>query len=892
MTVAELYDRATSMLGTDIAQAAELAREAHRISRTPVEHGLAIRADANIAYASARYEEALALYEDALRRFEAAGDPLEAARTRNNGLQTLIYLSRYDQALEWASRARSWYEASGDTLRLARLDGNVANLLYRQDRFAEALPLYQLAESEFRAGGQPRDVAAVLRNKAVCELSLSRYDDALATHEEARAFCERHGLAVLAAEADYNIAYLYFLRGDYLRARDLYLAARERAHAAGDPYHAALCDLDRAEVYLELNLCAEGAELATAAFRSFRSLKLGYEQAKALAFRGIAAGQAGDFEQSMLLLRRARRRFQAEGNAVWPPLIDLHLATVLEKTGKPGQARLRCERALGFFSRTVLPGKAVLARLLLARLELRARRLRAARTHALAAHRLLAFAPSPALAFHTYFTMGQTYESAGDAVRAEWKYSRAQEELEQMRDRLGVQTLQINFAKDKVAVYESLFRLQMAQGDTEAAFLTAERARARSLAAGMDPTGARGMPEPARQWRAELNSLYRRLESADTALSEPVLATIRERVTWLESELRRQLSEAPAEWRPEALLLGAGEIRALLPEGACLLEYFLANDVVYCFVIARRVFQVVPVASAPRVVSLIRLLQLQLSRFQSACTQPGLPAPANADVERHLRALYRELIAPVRPFVSARHLLIAPHGPLHVLPFHALLSERDWLGREFTVSYTPGANVFVNSSRRSSRGGDLSAVFGIPDAATPHIAREVDDVAAALPGALVFLGPEATEARLREVGPQCRYLHIATHGRFRSDNPLFSSIRLGDGYLSLYDLQGLRLPAELVVLSGCSTGLGVVVGTDEVVGLVRGLLSAGVQSAVVSLWDTRDESTALFMGTLYRQLREGKEKASALQAAQDVVRDAYPHPFDWAPFILVGKSHH
>jgi len=132
-------------------------------------------------------------------------------------------------------------------------------------------------------------------------------------------------------------------------------------------------------------------------------------------------------------------------------------------------------------------------------------------------------------------------------------------------------------------------------------------------------------------------------------------------------------------------------------------------------------------------------------------------------------------------------------------------------------------------------------------------------------------------------------VHIATHGHFRSDNPMLSSIQLGSGPFSVFDLYQLRLSAELVTLSGCSTGLNAVVSGDELRGLVRGLLYAGASSVLLTLWDVYDESTTEFMKTFYRHLRAGASKAGALQAGMRELRERYPHPFFWAPFILVGQ---
>src|SRR6185437_12822394 len=109
--------------------------------------------------------------------------------------------------------------------------------------------------------------------------------------------------------------------------------------------------------------------------------------------------------------------------------------------------------------------------------------------------------------------------------------------------------------------------------------------------------------------------------------------------------------------------------------------------------------------------------------------------------------------------------------------------------------------------------------------------------------------------------------HFATHGTFRQDNPMFSGIRLGAGQLNLYDLYQLKLQAELITLSGCATGLNVVASGDELLGLVRGLLYAGAQSVLLTLWNVHDRSTSEFMTAFYKRLKNGDSKPLAMQSA-------------------------
>jgi CHAT domain-containing protein len=133
-------------------------------------------------------------------------------------------------------------------------------------------------------------------------------------------------------------------------------------------------------------------------------------------------------------------------------------------------------------------------------------------------------------------------------------------------------------------------------------------------------------------------------------------------------------------------------------------------------------------------------------------------------------------------------------------------------------------------------------------------------------------------------------LHIAAHGVFRADNPMFSSIKLGDSWLNLFDIFNLQLGNELTVLSACETGMSAVWEGDELLGLARGFLYAGTPSLVVSLWTVNDRSTAQLMRHFYEGLQNGLSKSRALQEAMLQVKTFFPHPYYWAPFILMGKS--
>ena len=190
-------------------------------------------------------------------------------------------------------------------------------------------------------------------------LALGRY-----AYEQARQLCTQYGFNLLVAEADYNIAWLYYLRGDYLSAMEFYSRSRIHCREAGDAYHLALCDLDEAEMYLELNLTAEGGELARRAASAFAALGLPYEQAKALVSQALACGRARRPGEAAKLFAQARRLFAAGGNAVWLALIDLHEAVFARRRGNLTAALRLCRRAWKELATCYLPAKAALCEII------------------------------------------------------------------------------------------------------------------------------------------------------------------------------------------------------------------------------------------------------------------------------------------------------------------------------------------------------------------------------------------------------------------------------------------------------------------------------------------------------------------------------------------------
>ena len=717
-------------------------------------------------------------------------------------------------------------------------------------------------------------------------------------------------MPLLVMLADYNIAYLYYLRGEYTRSIELYRAAREDGHKLGDAYREALCDLDQSEMYLELNLSEEGAHLAGRAQKAFLQLGMGYEAAKAQTNLAISLTHHGDTTVALDLFRRARQLFDRENNHAWIATIDLYQALVYHQDGRLEEARELCRRALAFFEPSPLFTKSVLCQLLLARIELDLGNAALAKEVCQAALARLEQAETPALSYQAWYVLGVLEEAIDRPEAAHQAYLNAHHHLENLRSHLKAEEMKIAFLKDKLEVYEALVRMCLSRGDSEeTAFGYIEQAKSRSLAdliafrsQGLPASRKteRAMVDQVNALRGELNWYSRTiqlLEGRAANLMAPQLVKLRRAARECEQRLVEALASVRVDDAEYASLQMAGSvpletIRAALPANALLVEYYRVGDSFHVCLLSRYTIKIVPVGLASHLRRVLQLLRFQLSKFRLGpeyvrTFHDQLLDATNA----HLQEFYEKLIAPVEAELrQAAHLIIAPHDFLHYLPFHALPGPVGVpLGERFSISYTPSASVYHLCATKQATESDRTLILGVPDPQAPQIADEVRAVAGVLKGSEVFMGAAATDEVLRERGAESRFVHIATHGYFRQDNPMFSSISLGNAHLSLFDLYQLNLPCELITLSGCGTGLNVVVGGDELLGLVRGLLYAGTQGVLVTLWDVNDESTAEFMELFYRALQSKPNKAEALQSAMAELRRRYKHPYYWAPFVLVGK---
>jgi tetratricopeptide (TPR) repeat protein len=871
------------------------------------------RAMGNSLSLKGKYREALKNYEKALDIFRRLEHEVEASITLSSSIQPLIYLSEYEEAFRRAENARQVFKRHGDPLRLARLDVNLANALHRQDRFEDALVLYGRALEALKALGQYTDIAIVLSNMAVCRTGLQDFAGAFDAYQQARVHCEQHQMHQMAAQADYNIAYLHYLRGEYARAIELYQHTRVICERAGDPYHSALCDLDQSEIYLDLSLYREAHLLAQQALASFEELKMGYETAKALTFLAIVAHQQGKPTQSLELFARARELFLTEKNALWPAVLDLYRAMVFYHSGQVKEALGSVEAAQSVLSHSGLAGKAALSELLRASLLLQVGDARGASYWCNSAFQRVERSGVTGLRYLAQFVLGQAREARGDAQEARACYCKAVAALENLQVSRHAEELRIPLLRDTWPVYEALIDTALLQANEArlraAVFEVVEKANSQQLAdlffftTHRLPTQVAGPNQPVDRigdLRRELNWDYRQMslrELGKEKSSPEHLERLRQRIQENEASLLRALKDQTVTG-PGLSPLRNGQavpfesIRLVLPADATLVSYFeLRGGLSACVLNAGRL-EIFPLCPIAHVRGLLRALHNNfLEVWNSGGSSCGADSQTAQAAKVVLMELYSALFAPLRQQLRGRRLVIVPQGFLHYIPFHALFDGSRFLVDDFTISYSTSASLYYHlCSAKDVKLAVRSVVLHVSGKQARQADEEAQIIAGVLPDSRLLLGDEATEDSMRKYGPGSLYLHLETQAFYRHDNPLFSTLGLHGSWLHFFDLFHLDLPCSLVTLGGCGPALNQIGNGQELAALMLGLHTAGAQAVLTSMWNPPEPGPFDLLTNFYRKAQVSRDKAEALRLAVLEYRDRYPHPYYWAPFTIWGRS--
>ncbi len=928
-----IKERVNQLLATDTHRALELAESALNaaaLTGKPLHKTLALISKANVyGFGLGRYAEAQEIFEEAVRLGQTCGADTLVRRVRMAQVYVLGLLGRFDEAFALGEKVRQECLEAEDWLTYVAATNNMAIAARRRGDLNRALALQNEHKSILNTHlvGTPVYYERLFRlelSRSVIFVHMNAFQSAIEAAEEARRVADE----VLCrpaqiARARNVLGLIHFYLGRYNDALAYFQEARRiflQAHLERD---AVVAQLFETQCLLALN-DLEAVETAASRIIEY-SLAAGmdHEAAMALVYRTQARRRLGRLLAAAKDLEQAGLIFKQHNNDVWLGQVYLELAYVLLATESPFEADLAAEAAQLYFARLNLPlnrAQALLAQGLAAeRLDMSdvARRLY---------REVLTIGQRERLATLVYpacYGLARLEKQAGRMGAARARLLQAIQAVEELRGEVAVE-LRVPFLADKLEIYNEMVALELEAGNTEAAFRFVQRARARALLdlLGDEHSARLHVRTPEEQILVdEINQLRERwrwlqrraLHIPPRATSgwktsdwELVMVSEEEREALLaearhcEAQIRalfRELQVRQRSQRDEAGLTSVpdGEVCPHVSPETLLVEYFSLGDMLWAFVINADQVVASPLCPVVEVRHLMARWRLLLANATSLGPNMGRRLPA---IRRVLGTLYEKLFAPLaRHADGCTRLYVVPHGVLHYLPFAALYdaSTGTYVVEQFAVARLPSGSLLPllkARRRKEKRQGKAPLVLGFSHHNLLPVAIEEAQHIADLTGAECYLEEEATSSRLSNVQAWRPFVHIAAHGTFRPDEPLFSAVYLADGPLTTLDLFGLSLPTALLVLSACETGLGVVHPGDEIVGLSRACLHAGAQALLLSLWRVEDAHTRDFMVEFYTSLVAGLPPAKALAHVQRqwLREEATAHPFYWAAFSITGDA--
>ena len=378
-------------------------------------------------------------------------------------------------------------------------------------------------------------------------------------------------------------------------------------------------------------------------------------------------------------------------------------------------------------------------------------------------------------------------------------------------------------------------------------------------------------------------------------------------------------------------------IRYLAAQRTQLLEYHLADSLQLAFLLSPngllQAFPLQPNDRLPEMVTnwneAIRASAYQRKSLRPRDTQWRL----DRQFLDQARAL-TDLLLPdalQRALEPGLGLCVVPDGALNYLPFSALplqasvdadapvdYRQLSYLQDRTAVTYAHSGAFLARLARQENKSYELDVLALAPGfGAKPRVSRhravtrgvplaplvfnqeEARKIGEMLPAAEVYCDSLATRQRFLDRIGDCRILHLSTHGLVDARHPELSFVafhqppgRLDEGELLYYnDLYGLPIDNELTVLSACETSLGQLARGEAPLSFATAFAAAGARSTLTTLWQVDDRATKELMVHFYRQLAGGKDRRTALAAAQDSLRRAdYFHPFYWSAPTLYGLT--
>ena len=636
-------------------------------------------------------------------------------------------------------------------------------------------------------------------------------------------------------------AWSSFHAGDVVESLRLFDRAAQLYAAAGVPLGEHY--LDYADVLVDLRLLQEALTVARSAAAEFEShgARLMAAQARlrcaqlALAL-GDARAAGADVDVAMTEFRRQRR-------TAWTARATVVAVEVAAAgTGHQPDELRRLGRAAGTLQRLGLRADAVAAHLAAGQAALTAAETRTARRHLRSAGKL---ARGQALQVRLRGHLAQALDATTDRdTGAVLRHCRTGlTDLARHRAALPSMELRMLASGHGEELGELGLRELLRSAPPARLFTWMELTRAVSLLSVEPPVAA--VEEELTALRAVEHELLLARREAD---QEPVELLARR--ARLEARIRRAAWTGPQGLTARAEVVGSGELRSLL-DGRYLAEYATVENTLVAVVISPRGTRLVELGPAEPVYRETSMLLFALRRL----LRGGQHArQARQSAEFSLAALRRALVTPL-VVGDSDPLVVVPSGPLYKVPWSGLHTGE--------TCVVPSATFWARSRRAAPpvNGARLALVAG---PGLPGALAEVLEVHRARREAGLLLPPDSTVSATLNMISNADLAHLACHGLLRSDNPLFSSLLLSDGPLTLYEVLNSGVVPRRVVLAACESGAEHRYAGGEVLGFVSALMARGTAGVVASTIPLPDGASVPLMTRLHRHLAVGASLAQAL----------------------------
>ncbi|WP_158847759.1 CHAT domain-containing protein [Saccharothrix deserti] len=777
---------------------------------------------------------------------DGAGLDASAAKARGVLGYVLTLTGRISEGLREMDRAMPLLRGPA----AARLLMQRAVVLTETGRFDDAAAGFSDALDTLRRAGGDDLIEATIRNNR--SILLARLGDWRGAEEDLRRAEEvftATGHSGRTAMVYQNRGLAATVRGDIPAALSAYDEAARRYRAAGTDQ--GLLPIERAEVLLSVRLVAEARQATTAAVADYARRRNAVDLVQARLLLAKIALVEGDPKAALREARRAGRSASRQGRPGWAALAGYLVLRARWDLGLRDAATLRSgTRTVAALTATGWVVAALDARLIVARLAMELGRQAVARRELTAATRAGRAGPAEVRA-RAWHALALLRLNADDRHGADSALRAGVRVLDRFRAGLGATELRAHASGHADELTGLGLRLAVESGRAESVLRWVERRRACALR--LPPA----RPPDDVELAADLARLRQVVVDLATATSRDPLPLLR-RQAELEEAVRDRARHAAGVLMPGAdALPSAASLGAALGRAA-LVEYLDVAGRLYAVVVVDgrvRLHELTAVSDVER-----RLGELRFG-LRRLAYELGSAASFTALVDRAAHRLDAELLEPLRPFIGDRPLVIVPTGPLHEMPWPILPS---CLGRP--VSVAPSAALWHRAATAEPTCDGRRVVVSGPD--LPHAAAEVAALARRYPEARRFTGRTARVDDVITALDGAELGHIAAHGRFRADNPLFSELRLADGPLTAYDLERLARPPRRIVLSACDSGRSAVHPGDEVLGLASVLLALGTTTLIATAVPVPDRASRPLMLRFHRLLDDGLSPSRALAEAQ------------------------